>query len=306
LKILITGATGFVGTALVKKLLSEGHELAILTRNSANVSPLFKNPKISIFEWKETNSLPPQESIKGINGVINLMGENIAAKRWSPEQKKVLFESRVNATKNLISVLDQNLNLPLDFFISSSAVGIYPVNLSETLTEESKIGRNYLAGLCQEWEDAASTMKKVKRLVIIRTGVVLEKHGGALSKMLPPFKFGLGGPIGDGNQFMSWIHLNDLVNIYLKAATDNTFVGIYNGVAPLPTNNFDFTKALGHALNRPTIFPVPALALKLAMGEMSSIILDSQKIISSRLANQNFVFEFESISTAMNSIFGKK
>lgn len=306
MKILITGATGFVGTALTKKLLAQGHELNILTRHIDKLPELFKNSKIAAFEWRDTSTAPPLESISGIDGVINLMGENIAAKRWSADQKKKLHTSRVESTINLTSLLNQNLKSPLEFFISSSAVGIYPVNLQENLTEDSKTGHNFLAKLCKEWEAAAYTLTKVKRTVIIRTSVVLEKHGGALAKMLPPFKLGLGGPIGDGNQFMSWIHLDDLVNLYARAVTDSNLSGMYNAATPHPVSNFHFTKALGHALHRPTLFPVPAAALKLAFGEMSSVILDSQKIVSKRLPEANISFDYETIESALNKIFEER
>ncbi len=303
MKILITGATGFVGTALTKKLLGQGHEIHILTRSKANLSSVFKSPKVSAFEWSDTSTLPPLESIHGINGVINLMGENIAAKRWSKEQKVKLHTSRVESTMNLTSLINQNSSSPLDFFISSSAIGIYPVNLDKSLDEDTHIGKNFLANLCKDWEAAAHTVKKVNRVVIIRTGVVLEDNGGALAKMLPPFKLGLGGPIGDGNQFMSWIHLDDLVNLYCAAANNKDMTGIYNGTAPHPTDNFHFTKALGHALHRPTLIPVPAIGLKLAFGEMSSVILDSQKVVSKRLPEPHFGFQYETIESAMNKIF---
>lgn len=303
MKILITGATGFVGSALTKKLLDQGHEIHILTRNRQNLASLFQNPRVSAFEWPDTSTLPPLECIDGINGVINLMGENIAAKRWSKEQKSKLHTSRVESTINLTSLINQNLKTPLDFFISASAVGIYPVNLNDCLNEDSKLGHNFLATLCKDWEAAAHTVAKVNRIVIIRTGVVFEKHGGALAKMLPPFKLGLGGPIGDGNHFMSWIHLDDLVNLYSAAVNNKEISGVYNGVAPHPTDNFNFTKALGHALHRPTLFPVPAMALKLAFGEMSSVILDSQKIVSNRLPEPHFGFQYETIESAMNKIF---
>lgn len=306
MKILMTGATGFVGTALSKKLLSEGHELNILTRSSEKLPEVFKDPRVQAFEWKDTSTLPPVACISGINGVINLMGENIAAKRWSDDQKKILHTSRVESTINLTTVLNQNLTTPLDFFVSASAVGIYPVNLPETLDEESKVGHNFLAELCKDWEAAAHTITKAQRIVIIRTGVALEKHGGALAKMLPPFKLGLGGPIGDGNHFMSWIHLDDLVNLYASAATNKNFSGVYDATAPHPVDNFHFTKALGHALHRPTLVPVPATALKLAFGEMSSVILDSQKVVSKRLPEAHFSFKFETIESAMNNIFEKR
>ncbi len=303
MKILITGATGFVGSALAKRLLSEGHELHILTRDNERLPAIFKNDKVKSFEWRDTKNPPPVESIQGINGVINLMGENISAKRWSAEQKKKLRDSRIESTINLTTLLDQNLSSPLDFFVSASAVGIYPVNTPEVLNEDSKHGKNFLADLCKEWEAAAYTLKKVKRTVIIRTAVVLEKHGGALGKMLPPFKLGLGGPIGDGSQYMSWIHLDDLVNLYRTAATDTSYSGVYNGASPHPVENFHFTKALGDSLHRPTLVPVPAIGLKIAFGEMSSVILDSQKVVSKNLHDKNFNFNHETIESAFHKIF---
>lgn len=306
MKILITGATGFVGAALTKKLLSEGHELHILTRNLEKLPGEFIDPRIKSFQWSDTTQAPPLESISGITGVINLMGENIAAKRWSDDQKKKLRTSRIDSTVSLTTLLDQHLTSPLEFFISASAVGIYPVNLADCLNEESKTGHNFLAELCKDWEAAAYTLQKVKRTVIVRTGVVLEKHGGALAKMLPPFQLGLGGPIGDGNHFMSWIHLDDLINLYTKVVQDSSMSGAYNACAPHPTDNFHFTKAMGQALNRPTIFPVPATALKLAFGEMSSVILDSQKIVSKRLPEAGFSFKYETIGFALNKIFEKR
>lgn len=302
MKILLTGATGFVGTRLIEKLLTAGHELHILSRSTHHQ----ERPGVKFFHWPNTSQRPPVESISGIDGVINLMGENIAAKRWTDEQKRILRASRVDSTLNLTALINENRKEPLSFFISSSAVGIYPVNTNETLDESSRNGRNFLAQLCQDWESAALTIKNTKRSVIVRTAVVLESHGGALQKMLPPFKLGLGGPIGDGNHVMSWIHLDDLVAIFTKAVTDESMSGIYNGSAPHPVNNFDFTKALGNALHRPTLFPVPELALKLAFGEMSSVILDSQSIISKRLSEVNFQFAYPTIESALEKIFGKK
>lgn len=302
MKILITGATGFVGKELTRKLQKMGHEIHLLTRDRKKAKSIFPEKEVSVFEWKNNLELPPLEAIAGINGVINLMGENIASKRWSGDQKRILKESRVNSTQNLIKLIENNLSTPLDFFISASAIGIYPVDNPSTLTEESMLGNNYLAELCKDWEKAIDNLTKVKRKVIVRTGVVLEKSDGALKKMLPPFKMGLGGPIGNGQQMMSWIELGDLVNLYVNAVTNINYNGIYNGVAPFPVNNLDFTKALGHALHRPAIIPVPTFALKLAFGEMSSIILDSQAIVSKRLGEVGFKFQHETIESALNTL----
>jgi uncharacterized protein (TIGR01777 family) len=306
MRILLTGATGFVGTSLCKKLLDQGHELHILTRNSEENSSMMHPNRVTRFVWSDTSTLPPIEAISGIDGVINLIGENIAAKRWSDEQKQKLHSSRVESTENLTKLLDHNLKSPLKFFISASAVGIYPVNIDKLQDEDSALGNNFLAKLCKDWEAAAHTIKSTKRIVIIRTAVVLEKSGGALKKMLPPFQLGLGGPIGDGNHFMSWIHLEDLVDLYLAAVTNENFNGVYNGTAPTPVDNFHFTKALGHALHRPTLIPVPTLPLKIVFGEMASVILDSQKIVSKKLSEVGFEFKYKTIEDALSKIFANK
>lgn len=306
MKILITGATGFVGTSLTNKLLESGHEIHLLSRDIHKAKSLFPSEKVKAFEWNDNLSSPPREAVAGIDGVINLMGENIGGKRWTHEQKKKLRQSRVNATENLVALLESERSTPLDFFISASAVGIYPVNSPNTLNEDSRVGTSYLATLCHDWEQAVTKLTKAKRKVILRTGVVLEKGGGALKKMLPPFELGLGGPIGDGNQMMSWIHLDDMVALYMAAATNDNYNGVYNAVAPAPVCNFDFTKALGKAINRPTLFPVPTLPLKIAFGEMSTVILDSQAVVSKRLAEAGFTFKYPTIESALNAIFSHK
>jgi uncharacterized protein (TIGR01777 family) len=303
MKILITGATGFVGKALTQKLLERGYQINILTRNADRAAKCFPGNKVQAFEWKNNLDLPPKEAFIGINGVINLMGENIAAKRWSDEQKRLLIQSRVDATKNLVTQIENTSTNELDFFISSSAIGFYPTNLPAAIDEDSSNGNGFLAKLCSDWENASSGLTKTKRRVIIRTGVVLESFDGALKKMLPPFKLGAGGPIGNGEQMMSWIHLNDLVKIFVHATEDQKMNGIFNGVSPYPVSNLEFTKALGKALHRPAFFPVPQVALKLAFGEMSSVILDSQKVVSKKLDQVGFQFDYPKIDQALNHIF---
>jgi uncharacterized protein (TIGR01777 family) len=303
MKILITGATGFVGKRLTTKLLDLGHEINVLTRDVEKAKNIFKSDKVQAFAWKNNLELPPAEAVDGINGVINLMGENIGAKRWTADQKRKLKESRVDATANLVARLQDKLTDPLEFFISASAVGIYPVNNEGVLTEDSHPGHTFLAELCQAWEAASADLTKAKRKVYIRTAVVLEKSDGALKKMLPPFQMGVGGPIGSGNQMMSWIDVDDLVNLYITAANNTNFTGVYNAAAPHPVSNFEFTKSLGHALHRPTILPVPATALKIAFGEMATVMLDSQAVVSKRLEEQGFHFKYPTINDAFKEIF---
>jgi hypothetical protein len=306
MKILITGATGFVGKKLTDKLIADGHTIHILTRNKRKAKKKFPFLKVNVYEWNNYLTLPPAEAFVGISGVINLMGENIAAHRWSDHQKKILKESRVDATKNLVKQIEATQVTPLDFYIQASAIGIYPVNNALVLDEYSPLGDNFLATLCKEWEDACTPLTKTNRFVIVRTGVVLEKDGGALKKMLPPFLLGLGGTIGNGMQVMSWIHRDDLVMIYQSSVMNRHYQGIINATAPHPVTNRDFTKALGSTLHRPTLIPIPTLPLKIAFGEMSSIILDSQSVISKRLTDWGFHFLYPRISQALNAIFEKK
>lgn len=301
MKILITGATGLVGKKLVNKLLANNHEVIVLSRNPVNaVKTLGSNVKA--YSWPNHLTLPPSEAFKGIDGIVHLMGENIGAKRWSNEQKAILKSSRIDATKNLVTVINQN-NIDLKFFISASAIGIYPISLDKTFNENSELGNGFLPELCQEWENASQDLPASTRKVYLRTSVVLDKTDGALKKMLPPFYMGVGGILGNGKQAMSWIHIDDLVNLYVKAIEDENFKGAYNACSPNPVSNYEFTKALGKAISRPTLFPVPEFVIKTMFGEMSSIILDSQKVVSSRLSERNFQFQYPKIDEAFKKIF---
>ncbi|MDD4975790.1 MAG: TIGR01777 family oxidoreductase [Bacteriovorax sp.] len=306
MKILITGATGFIGKRLTAKLLEKGFEINVLTRDKQKAKKLFPQEKVLVFAWKNNLELPPIEAFEGISGIINLKGENIGDHRWSKNQKKKFKESRVDSTINLVKQIEQTLKSPLNFFIQASAVGIYPVNTKKVSTEDDDLGTGFLAELCKKWEGATASLTKAKRKVIIRNGIVLEKNGGVLKKMHLPFKLGIGGPIGNGNQMISWIHLDDLVNIYANAIDDERFVGVINAMAPTPVSNFDFTKALGHALHRPTLIPIPKLVLKIVLGEMASIILESQMVTSKRLLDLNFYFQYPTVDKALNAIFERK
>lgn len=306
MKILITGATGFIGSKLVHKLLEQNHEISVLTRDISKATPLFSHPRIRFYEWKNTQNLPPLDSIKDIEGVVNLMGENIGDKHWSQSQKTKLRKSRIDSTLNLINLIETNKKTNLKFFINASAIGIYPTHPTTIIDENSALGEGFLAGLCKDWEGTLNLLTKADRKVCIRTGVVLGEDGGALKKMLPLFKLGLGGKLGDGKQYMSWIHVKDLVNIYVEAINNSHYQGAYNAVAQNPVTNAEFTQSLGEALRKPTFFQVPAFALKMALGEMSSIVLDSQRIIPLRLNQERFHFEFQMINQAFAQLFAPK
>lgn len=296
MKVLITGGTGFIGKRLVEALSKKDDiEIRILTRGST------KNlGKINYYHWNPENNIPTS-ALEGADALINLMGENLSAKRWTDKQKKILEESRVKNTGLLLKALKKN-NDGCKVIVSASAIGIYPKNTDREITEETELDTDFLGDLCKNWEDQVNSFKECQRKVIIRFGVVLGKGGGALSKMLPIFKFGLGGKIGNGTQYMSWIHIDDLVNILIEALYDARFHGVYNGVAPNPVTNQEFTKQLAKALHRPAIFPVPAFALRLLMGEMASIVLDSAKVTPINLKKMSFVFKYPTVDLALNEI----
>jgi len=299
--ILMTGATGFVGKSLCSKLIREGHTVTVLTRNKNNLNNMTKQ-NIIFVEWADPeNTIPPKEAFKDTDAVINLMGENLSEKRWSKSQKEKIFNSRVHGTKNLIKGIEEHCEKPLDSFISASAIGHYVVNQTETLTEESPKGEGFLAEVCDEWEKASLSLTKAKRVIKIRIGVVIGREGGILKRLCPIFNLGLGGPIGSGQHVMSWIHIEDLSDLFVESLKREDFEGVINGVSPHPVTNKEFSLSLGKALKRPVIFPVPPFALKVAFGEMSSIMLDSQKIVSQKLKDLNFTFHFPKIDQALQN-----
>lgn len=301
MKILITGATGFVGKPLVKRLRKLGHDIVVVTRNIEKAESILKDPEIDFYKWDAPYGVFPLNALQGVESVINLMGENLASKRWSDDQKKKLEDSRILAGEKLVEAIIKS-ELKLISFVQASAIGYYPINSHKKLTEDDSSSENYLSQLCIKWEAVTKKLQNVQRLSIIRTGVVLGKNGGALDKMLLPFKMGLGGPIGNGKQMMSWIHVKDLVSIFTYCATDEKAKGIYNAVSPSPVSNKDFSKALAKALSRPCLFMVPPFALKAAMGEMSTIALDGQEVIPKRLMDENFKFQYSNINKAFEDI----
>lgn len=239
--------------------------------------------------------MPPVEAFEGIEGVINLMGEGIADKPWDEERKKVIASSRIDGTARLVEAISQMKKKP-EVLVSASAIGIYGDRGSEELTESSALGDGFLARVCKDWEKEASRARDLGvRVVIIRTGVVLGRNGGALKKMLLPFKLGVGGKLATGQQYMSWIHVEDLARMYIQALTDHSIVGVLNGTAPYPATNIEFTKTLGSALSRPTVFTVPAVALNMMFGEMSHVLLDSQRVLPARFKQTKFHFHYPTL-----------
>jgi uncharacterized protein (TIGR01777 family) len=304
MKILVTGATGFVGKKLCQELFLDGHELVILSRDAAKAKAQLALPA-TYLAWDPTSLIPENQAISSVEAVINLMGENLASGRWSGEKKRRIKDSRVIGTQNLVASLDKQLQRPLKAFVSYSAIGYYPLSSdTQSYDESSPKGQGFLADVCAEWEEKAKGISKAERTVILRVGAVLGRGGGAVSKLLSIFKFGLGGPIGNGHQLMSWIHLSDLLALTKKALIDASMTGVYNAVAPKPVTNKEFSKTLASVLKKPCMLPVPPLALKLAYGEMSTVILDSQAVVSSRLSEIGFSFQYGNIKEALSEAAG--
>lgn len=301
MRILLTGATGFVGKRVVSRLLASGDEVVVLSRYVPKAI-LSLGSKCKYYQWSDTNSLPPLEAFEGVDAIINLMGEGIAEKRWDSAQKKKIYDSRIVGTRNLLEAVSQLTHKPKTF-VSASAVGIYGNRGDEEIVEDSSTVDDFLGKVCLDWEAEAKKAEGLGlRLAIIRTGVVLGKGGGALAKMLPIFKLGMGGPVGSGKQYMSWIHVDDLAAMYIEAAKNSSYSGIYNGTAPEPVSSKEFAKVLGHAIHRPAFAPAPSFALKLVFGEMSQVLLDGQKVIPKRALENRFSFRYPKLEAAFKEI----
>ena len=292
MKITISGASGLIGRRLLKTLIAEGHTLQVLSRHAGTNMP----NNVAVFVW-DPPKREPLEVLRDSDAVIHLAGEPIA-QRWTDEVKRRIRESRVAGTTNLVNALAKLPHRPKTL-VCASAIGYYGSRGDELLTESSAPGSDYVAEVCVAWEKAAQTAEAFGvRVVRIRTGVVLDAKGGALAKMLPPFKMGVGGKVASGQQWMSWIHAEDLAGIYSWALA-GPVSGAVNGVAPNPVTNADFTKALASTLKRPAIFPVPAFGLKVLFGEMSGILLGSQRVLPKAAEAGGYRFRFPEIGAAL-------
>lgn len=289
MKVLVAGATGFIGKHVLLLLRDRGHEVVVLTRN-CETAGVHLPIVCKVFAWDPWHDEPPAEAFKGVNAVVNLAGENIAGGRWTGARKDMILQSRVLSTQKLVETM-RKLDSPPQVFISASAIGIYGNRGAEILEESSAPGNCALAEICRSWEKEifrAATLNI--RTVALRFGIVLGKNGGAMSMILPPFRLGLGGRLGDGRQWMSWIHVQDAAGLVLHALENDSLMGTVNAVSPCPVTNQEFTYTLANELRRFAIFPVPAFALKFLLGEMSSLLLDSQRVSSKRSNNYRFLY----------------
>lgn len=297
---MVIGGTGFIGRRLVLAL----ERPVVLTRDPARARQLL-GPSVDPVGWDPRAGAPPSEYFRNSEVVFHLAGESIAGGRWNQRRKRLMRDSRVVGTRRLVDALENCAARPA-VLVSASAVGFYGDRGDEVLDESSSPGNGFLAEVCREWEaEAARARSFGMRVVQARTGVVLDRSGGALARMLPPFRFGLGGRLGSGRQWMPWIHLDDLVGLLLHAARSSDISGPMNAVAPKPATNTEFTRALASALGRPAVFPVPEFALKLLFGEMASILLGSQRALPRVAEKTGYRFEYPALEPALRSAVGR-
>jgi hypothetical protein len=295
----VSGGTGFIGRPLVDRLLAGGHRVRLLTRSPGSVAP---REGVQPVAFDASAGTAPD--LSGCEAVIHLAGEAIE-RRWTESHKRALSESRVNGTRAVVEAARRSGTVRT--LISASGVGYYGACGDEELDERSPAGNDFLARLCEAWEAAAVPAREAGlRLVIVRIGIVLHPEGGALKKMLPPFRLGLGGPVGSGRQWMSWVHRDDQVSLLLHALEKTQVEGVLNGSAPRPVTNAELARALGRALNRPAVMRAPAVALRLAFGEMATMVLDGQKVLPRRALESGFTFAYPELEGALAEMLGRK
>jgi uncharacterized protein len=301
MKILVTGATGLIGRSVCRALTDDGHAVAAVSRSPVKPQGL---AVAEVYQWDPQSGPLPQAALDGVDALVNLAGEPLDARRWSDQQKRLIRDSRVVTTRNLVEGLRSVGRKPA-VLVSGSAVGFYGDRGDEQLEETSPAGHGFMSEVCEEWErEAARATELGVRVVQVRTGVVLSGEGGALQKMLAPFKLGLGGPLGSGKQWFPWIHIKDIVGIFRHAIVTSSLAGPVNGVAPEPVTNREFTRELGLALHRPAFLPVPEMALRVLMGEMSAVLFGSQRVLPKAPLASGYEFHYPLLASALADLVG--
>ncbi len=304
MKVAITGATGFVGTRLVEQLHSQGNSILVLTRNrdrAMRVFPAQNFPNVEIVAYTPQQSGDWQKAIAGCDGVVNLAGAPIAEERWTQEVKQEILNSRKVGTEKIVEAIAMADAKPT-VLVNGSGIGYYGTSETATFDETSGPGNDFLAQVCQDWENAAEKVKETgTRLVMIRTGIVLGM-GGALAKMLTPFQLFAGGPIGNGQQWFSWIHRDDLVNLILAGLQKSDLEGVYNGTAPNPVRMKELCQKLGQVMNRPSWLPVPDFALQMLLGDGAKVVLEGQQVLPKRTLASGFDYHYSSLKSALEEI----
>lgn len=305
MRVAVTGATGFIGRRLVHRLLADGHAPVALTRDverARTVLPV----RCPAVRWNPRDGDVDAAAFRGVDAVVHLAGESVAGGRWTAARKEAIRASRVDGTRAVVAALGQvEAAARPRVLVGASAIGIYGDRADTELTEESTPGAGFLADVCRAWEAETSAAGALGlRTAIVRIGIVLGRDGGALGKMLPPFRLGAGGRLGGGRQWMSWIHIDDLVELFMLALTDERVSGPLNGVAPRPVTNAAFTRALGRAVHRPALLPAPALALRVVLGEMATVLLASQRVLPRAALRLGLRFRHVELDDALADVLG--
>ena len=298
MNITLTGASGFIGTALIAELKADGHQIHLLGRKAPNDST------IKFSKWDAMGSQPPvEDAIAGADAIIHLAGEPVA-QRWSDDIKRRIRESRINGTRRLVdAIAAASMDRKPKVLIAASAIGFYGNRNDDIVNETSKPGKGFLPDVCVEWETAAqsATINGV-RVVNVRIGIVLGRNGGALAQMLPFFRMGAGGRIGSGRQWMSWVHLDDLIGLFQLALRNETIGGPMNGTSPNPATNADFTSALASAVHRPAALPVPEFGLRMLYGEMAQVLIEGQRVMPEVALRAGYQFRYPDLRIALKSV----
>ena len=298
--VLVTGGTGFIGSRVCSALHQQGDTVHVLSRNPERAQTKVESAR-AYYRWNPETEKLPSEATNGIASVVHLAGETIAGK-WNDEKKRQIRDSRILSTRNLVESLAAADTKP-NALVCASAIGYYGDSGDEHFTEVSPPGNDFLAKICQEWEAEAQKATDLGiRVVTVRIGLVLGLGGGLLAQVLPPFKFGVGGILGNGRQWMSWIHVDDVIGIILHALENNEIRGPLNATAPTPVRNTEFTKTLGTVLRRPTLFPVPTFGLKLMMGEFADFIVMSQKVLPEKTEVSGYEFRHRTLESALRDL----
>jgi uncharacterized protein (TIGR01777 family) len=303
MKIVIAGGSGFLGRPLAAALAADGHDVVTLTRGDG---PRRGQTRSRAVAWNPDGQAGPWAAeIDGAGAVVNLAGESIAGRRWSAAQKQRILDSRLLATRSLVSAVTA-AGAPPPVFVSGSAVGYYGPRGDEVVTEETPAGSDFLAAVCRQWEAEAMLAATARtRVACIRTGIALEQDGGALPQMLPPFKFGVGGPVGSGRQYWPWIHRADWIALLQWVIATPAAAGPINATAPNPVTNAEFARALGRAMHRPAVMPAPGFALRLMLGEMAdALLLSGQRAVPSIPERLGFTFRYPRVDQALGALFG--
>ena len=303
MKVAITGATGFVGSRLVERLQKQNINVVVLTRNVARAQSVFPAtafPNVEIIATPTTSDAW-QSAIAGCDGVVNLAGESIAESRWTPERKQEILNSRKLITEKIVEAI-KNTNPKPSVLVNASAIGYYGTSETASFDENSSSGNDFLAQVCQTWEAQAQLVKEAGvRLVILRLGIVLG-NGGALGKMITPFKLFAGGPLGSGKQWFSWVHLDDVVNLILQALTKPEMEGVYNATAPNPVRMAELCSMMGQIMNRPSWLPVPAFALEALLGDGAIVVLEGQQVLPNRTLSTGYAYQYPDLQSALVEI----